>query len=99
MSDMYTRGFIPLRRWQGSQQSIRWASDAEVRAEFGVPRAEFVQRWREMPRDKWILWCAEQRRKAGVEEMPAKPAAPLSMHQPGAWTGHKVQQPRIGGKR
>lgn len=99
MSDMYTRGFIPLRRWQGSQQSIRWAADAEVVAEFGVPRAEFVQRWREMPRHQWVLWCAEQRRKTGTEQMPATPAAPLSMYQPGAWTGHKVQQPRIGGNR
>lgn len=27
------------------------------------------------------------------------PNAPIDVHTPGGWTGHKVQQPKIGGKR
>lgn len=99
MIDVFTRGFVPLRRWQGSQDSIRWATDAEVRAEFGVSLVEFVQRWREMKRDAWVMWLEAQRKAMGVKAAPqaAKPA--LSTYQPGGWRGHPVQQPKIGGKR
>lgn len=99
MFDVYTRGFVPLRRWQGSQSSIRWATDAEVRAEFGVDRAEFIERWRNMKRNDWVLWANAQRLKSGVVEAPRQQQAPMATRQPGSWTGHKVQTPKIGGKR
>ena len=42
---------------------MRWASDAEVRAEYGVSLAEFLKRWREMKRWEWQAWIAD--RKSG----------------------------------
>lgn len=34
-----------LSQWLNSQASIRWATDAEVRAEFGISREEWIRRW------------------------------------------------------
>ena len=40
----FQRG-TPLKQWQSSQASIRWATDAEVRAEYGISREEWIRRW------------------------------------------------------
>lgn len=63
MSDVFFRRGTPLREWQGSQRSMRWASDVEVRTEYGVSLAEFLKRWREMKRWEWQAWIAD--RKSG----------------------------------
>lgn len=42
---IYFQRGTPLRQWLNSQSSFRWATEAEVRAEYGCSREEWIRRW------------------------------------------------------
>ena len=42
---IYFQRGIPYRQWANSQDSMRWATDAEVKAQYGVSSAKWMEQW------------------------------------------------------
>lgn len=42
---IYFQRGIPFAQWMNSKDGSRWATEAEVRAEYGMSRAEWIRRW------------------------------------------------------
>jgi len=92
----------PYGQWQNGIAGHRYASDAEVRAEFGCTRDTWMKAWRELKPGEWQVWLKQHSRAATSIEPEKReaydPQRALTTRQPGGWTGYGMQQPAIGGK-
>lgn len=42
---IYFQRGMPYLQWANSQASTRWATDEEVKKQFGISRAKWMDRW------------------------------------------------------
>lgn len=64
---MITAAGIPYTEWARSSADVRWATDEECRAEFGVSRQRFLELWRETyAMDWWKVVNALRERRPEV---------------------------------
>jgi len=42
---IYFQRGIPYLQWANSQASTRWATDAEVKKQYGISREKWMERW------------------------------------------------------
>lgn len=65
---MITAAGIPYTEWARSSADVRWATDEECRAEFGVSRQRFLELWRTCyAGDWWKVAKALREREPHVE--------------------------------